>query len=662
MKSGTLFYLSGAGALFSLVLLAIRSTNPPGLAHFPLSSTLVQLQAAAITVIPFALGLVLRRGHPLQPGKRELSQGQARLLLAIGVGALPVVYVLLRLLLPENDYVIPLPFFNDRALFTSLVLMTIVTSFLAWLWWRGVWNSPVRLRVGALVLVVIAVQLALTLHLHGRVPHPHDGDEYHVIATSRRVYEEPVLFLTSAPYRNVNTWFDFPATRVLAGAWMSVVGTGLLQGRFFWLLVAWLAVPFTWLVARRLYGRMAGIAALALVGLVPLQYNLALSFNFVPTILIIALWCRLCSRAPAAKRPRVFSFLCGLCSAIAIEGHVYGVFFAMIFLVSSAIEYVRGTRRGEGWHQAHFVSFLAGCALAFLFWLTYHIALPGIALVELPEIVRRTFAWESLAGIEKPPAIYRLLSSALTQIWLNPFEPVLMVVILFSIVRSRRKAITLTPTILVAGIVLFFLAALLTHGGPYLVMVFPVYCVLFGAVVKQLQVCCAPESADNTVPLAVLTLLLSVPMLFALRNVEAAHFPPTPARFEFLEAMSEIGRDIDTLLPEEDIVVAGEYYFHAGMWQRLNFYDMFLFIDRTGSIPGFLNRDTQMWPLADPRALILDEGRLEEYPQLDSWLVAQDFQVVRCYATPGHGRGTTMLWFHPELERPAGPSGCPDGL
>ncbi len=660
MKSGTLFTLSGAGALFFLVLLVIRSTNPPGLAHFPLSSTLVQLQAAGIMVIPFALGLARRRGHPLQPGRRELSQGRARLLLAVGVGALPVVYVLLRLLLPENEYVIPLPFFNDRALFTSLVLMTMLTGFLAWLWWRGVWHSPVRLRVGALVLVIVAVQLALTLHLHGRVPHPNDGDEYHVIATSRMSYEEPARFLTASPHRNVNTWFDFPATWVLAGAWMGVVGTGLLQGRFFWLLVAWLAVPFTWLVARRLYGRIAGMAALALVGLVPLQYNLAKGFNFVPTMLIIALWCRLRSRSPAAKRPRVFSFLCGFCSAIAVEGHVYAAFFTVIFLVAGAIECVRGTRRGEAWHRAHFGSFLAGCALAFLFWLTYHIALPGITLAELPQLLRRTFAWEALAGIEKPPALNRLLSATLTQVWLNPFESALMVVVLFSLVRSRRKAITLTPTIFVAGVALFFLAALLTHGGPYLALVFPVYCTLFGIVVKQLSVS-APESADNTVPIAVLALLLSVPMLFALRHVEAAHFPPTLARIEFLESMSEIGRDIDALLPEEDIVVAGEHYFHAGMWHRLNFYGMFLFIDRTGSIPGFLNQDRQMWPLADPRALILDEGRLEEYPRLDSWLVEQDFQVVRCYATPGYGRGTTMLWFHPELERPAGPSGCPGG-
>lgn len=660
MKSGTLFTLSGAGALFFLLLLVIRSANPPGLAHFPLSSTLVQLQAAAIAVIPFALGLALRRGHPLQPAQRQLSQGRARLLLTVAVGALPVVYVLLRHLLPENDYVIPLPFFNDRALFTSLVLMTIVTGCLAWLWWRGVWNSPVKLRLGALVLVIITVQLALTLHLHGRVPHPHDGDEYHVIATARRVYEEPARLLTSAPYRNVNTWFDNPATRVLAGAWMSVVGTGLLQGRFFWLLVAWLAVPFTYLVAQRLYGRIAGIAALALVGFVPLQYNLALSFNFVPTLLIIALWCRLCSRSPAAKRPRAFSFLCGFCAAIATEGHVYGVFFAVIFLVFYTAEFAGGLRRGEGWRQPGFWCFLAGCALAFLIWLAYHIALPGIALVELPELLRRTFAWESYVGVEKPPALSRLLSATLTQIWLNPFEPALMVLILFSLVRNRRKAITLLPTILVAGILLFFLVALITHGGPYLLLVFPVYCALFGAAVKQLQVC-APESRDNTVPVAALALLLSVPMLFALRNVEAARFPPTLARFEFLEAMGEIGSDIDALLPEEDVVVAGEYYFHAGMWQRLNFYDMFLFIDRTDSIPGFLNQDAKMWPLADPRALVLDEGRLEEYPQLDGWLVAQDFQLVRCYATPGYGTGTTMLWFHPELERPAGPSGCPDG-
>ena len=659
MKSGTLFTLSGAGALFFLVLLVIRSTNPPGLAHFPLSSTLVQLQAAAITVIPFALGLALRRGFRLQRPERVLSQGGSRALLTAGIALLPVLYLALRTLLPENEYVIPLPFNNDRALFTSLILMTTLTGFLALLWCCGVWNSPVRVRPGALVVAFLTLQLALVLLFHGQLPHPFDGDEYYVIGTAQRIFADPDQFVAFTPHRNSHTWVDFPAARILLGAWLGVTGVGLLQGRFFWLLVGWLALPFVWLVARRLYGKVAAVAALALAGFVPLQYNIVFSIHFVPTVLIVAMFLWLQSRE-SVTRPGLYSFMCGITASLVVEGHVYGVVFTLVFLLFFMGEFLRRLQRGEGWRQSRFWSFCAGCTVFFLFWLCWHIVLPGITLAELPEILRMNLAWETLGGQDKPSWLYRLFSIILTQLWLNPFEAVLLALIMIIAVMRARSRDIIPVTLYGAGMVVILVLAVQAHFNIYAVFFFPLYSVLFGGMVARSGRLADLAATVNRVPslsIGPLAVLLAVPVLFAIQTVEAAHFPPTRERLAFLHAMSGVGREMDALLPREDIVIAGERFFYMGMSDRLNYQDLFTF----SSEPAFLRDDPRYWPLAAPRALVLDEGRLEEYPQLDSWLVEQDFQAVRCYATPGYGTGTTMLWFHPELEWPAGPSGCPDG-
>ena len=58
-----LFALAGAGAFLFVLLLAVRNAAPPGLAYFPLSSALVIVQVALLTVTFFGLGIALRRAN-----------------------------------------------------------------------------------------------------------------------------------------------------------------------------------------------------------------------------------------------------------------------------------------------------------------------------------------------------------------------------------------------------------------------------------------------------------------------------------------------------------------------------------------------------------------------------------------------------------------------
>ena len=652
-----LFALAGAGAFLFVLLLAIRNAAPPGLAFFPLSSALVIGQVALLTAIFFGLGVALRRGHRLHRPARQLTKRSAWLLLAVGVGVLPAFYLLLRTLLPENEFVIPLPFNNDQALFTSLVLMSVLAGTLALLWWRGLWGARLRVRASILVLVVLAVQLVLILLFHGRLPHPMDGDEYFEIATGVRQFQDPERFISFVPHRNAATWFHFPAALALSGAWMRVFGVGLLQGRFFWLLIGWLALPFTFLVARKLYGRTAALAALGLAGFIPLQYNHAVSRIMVATLTVIALYCWLCAREPGQRRPGLLSLLCGIVASLAVEGHVYGVVFPLLFLVLHTGEFLRGLRKGEGWRQASFWSFVLGCGLAALFWLAYHVALPGIRLASLPEIMQQTLSYETLSHVPAavPSVPYRVFAAILTQFWLSPAEALLFVLVVIAELWRGRKMNGLLIALCAAGLLVMLVASVSAHFNFYSVFLFPFYCVLFGGLVARLTRQGGIPAKAGVIPLGALTLLLAVPALFALQTVEAAHFPPTQARMDFLEAMSAVGRDIDTLLPADDIVVAGDRAFYMGMPQRLNFGALFLFRDE----PGFLDEDPAHWPLAEPGALILGRGAAAEIPGLNAWLKEREFRVVRCFATPGYGKGTTALWLHPSLEVPGGPTNCP---
>ena len=576
---------------------------------------------------------------------------------------LPVAYVVLRALLPEQTFDIPLPFNNDKALFISLVLSSMLTGVLALFWWYGKWEgNRVRVRARTLLLLISGAQLALVLLCFGQLPYPQVGDEYYEIANAIRQFQEPQRFIAFSPHRSATTWANFPAFWFLKGAWLHVFGAGYLQGRFFALLVAWLAVPFTYLVARKLYGRTGALAALALAGFLPLQYSQATSRCLVPTLSVIALWCWLSARGSSPARPRLFSLLCGLCATLVVEGHIYGGAFTLVFCALQLWEFARGLRRGEGWRQARFWSFVLGCALALIFWLAYHVALPGVLLSELPEIWHRTLSWETS---DHRPFYYKIFSAILTQFWLNPVEPLMISLVVVAELWRGRKMNLILVVLCATGLTVFLVGSL-THFNYYLQFLFPFYSLLFGALVARTDGHAAGHDRNGrSLSLGSLVTILSVATLFAIQTVEAAQFPPTRKRMDFLAEATRIGREINALLPEEDIVIVGERIFYMGMPQRLNYTALTLYKNET----TYLHEDPLRWPLSPPRALIHTSGVHpdRELADLKGWFLERKFRVVRCFDLPGReiswqSSGTVMLWLHPELEVPEGPTSCPAGL
>ena len=101
----------------------------------------------------------------------------------------------------------------------------------------------------------------------------------------------------------------------------------------------------------------------------------------------------------------------------------------------------------------------------------------------------------------------------------------------------------------------------------------------------------------------------------------------------------EVGREIDRLLPAEDIAVAGTYEIALGMPLRLNF----------GGYCSFTREDSKYWPLAAPQAIVYTPGWDRGCHLLADWLVEYDFRPARCFAMPHLGDGVTILYLLPEL-------------
>ena len=147
--------------------------------------------------------------------------------------------------------------------------------------------------------------------------------------------------------RNADTWLYIVGFEPIYGAYMRVFGAGLLQVRFFSLLLAWLTTPFLYLIARKLYGRSAALISAVFSIALPLHFVTARSDAWVATATSMALWCHVCAHDPKARWPRLPGFLCGFIIFSAIDGHPYGAFFALAFTVLNLYLYLSGLRSGR---------------------------------------------------------------------------------------------------------------------------------------------------------------------------------------------------------------------------------------------------------------------------------------------------------------------------
>ncbi|MCY3947015.1 MAG: hypothetical protein OXF44_12120 [Anaerolineaceae bacterium] len=542
---------------------------------------------------------------------------------------------------------------EEGGLTRVLVMLTLsgLTLPVLWLMHRsGVAHQLVILRKpGAILLLLLGLQLIQVFLWIGLAPQVHrTGEFYPLIAGVRQSADIRSFIMT--PDRNADTWFNFFMLWPISGYYMRFFGVGIDQARFFYLLVSALALPFIGAIASRLYGRTAAFCAVAVGIAIPLQYNWALSHCWVATSTAIAIYATL--RAHDRDRPMFWSFVAGIAATSAVEGHVYGGAFSVTFCLLWFWRWIRARRRSLPAANTAFFRFLAGCLIFTLIWGAYHIALPGLSLSEVPGILRETWDWE--AAISNPTAQVgftpaNVLLQLKIYLYSAPVEFLLLIVVVVAALLRRSRADRLLLTISAGALILTGL--FFAHVNDfYLIFVFPFFAVWFGAWLSRLgRSTGASSSQEISLSGAGFLVLMATILLYALfAHARSLEHGLIQHRRQ-IERMTVIGREIDSLLPASDIVVAGDAGYYLGMPHRLNYAAGFSF---TWNLPKY-------WAFDRPEAVIVTAGVDDGYSNLGSWLIDHDFRPARCFSLPGLGDETTILFLTRDLMPREDASNCP---
>lgn len=527
-----------------------------------------------------------------------------------------------------------------------LVMLTLVGLSLPVLWLmhrRGAGHQPVFVsRPGIILALLLGLQLVQIVLWIGLAPQVHRSSELRILIAGVRQSADIRSFILT-PDRNADTWFNFFMLWPVSGYYMRLFGVGINQARFFYLLVSALALPFIGAIASRLYGRTAAFCAVAVGIAIPLQYNWALSFSWVATSTVIALFAML--RAQDRERTVFWSFVAGVAAISAVEGHLYGGALSVTFCLLWLLRWSRDRRRDIRDANKSLFSFLAGSLSFTLIWAVYHIWLPGLALSEVPGILRETWDWE--AAISNPtgqvgftPA--NVILQLKIYLYSAPVEFLLLIVVVVAALLRRSQADRLLLT--VSGGALILVGLFFAHVNDfYLIFIFPFLAIWFGAWLSRFGRSAGSRSSQEiSLSNAGLYILAATVLLYALfahaRSLEESLIQHRRQ----IERMTAIGREINSILPVRDVVVAGDAGYYLGMPHRLNYAAGFSF---TWNQPGY-------WAFDKPEAVIVTPGGDDGYSNLSSWLIDHGYILARCFTGHDLGEGVTILYLSPELMPP----------
>ncbi len=637
LTTTTILRLLAASGLVALFLMAGHSsTEATVLGRW---SSRYAFLLAFVTIATFLTALLINtslRARIFRQNAVPLSKRQGWAMMAAGLAILPVLHHVLHTWLASNE---------DRViiLFVSLSLTSIAAVMLYLFYRTGIANRSVTLPDARLVLLLLAVvYLLLAAQYIGQVPVVHFADETRRVGNGLRLFSSPQKFVMLDASRTADTWLYIPGLTPVYGAYMRVFGEGLLQLRFFSLLLAWLSIPFLYLIARRLYGRSAALISAVFSIALPLHLVSARSDVWVATATAMALWFHLCAHDPKASRPRLPGFLCGFIVFSAIDGHPYGAFFALLFTALNLFLFLSGLRSASGRHSSKvFSAFMAGAVTYALVWSGYHLVLPGVQLTAIPGLISKTWAFEANIGSAELGSGFRLaylVKFVQSVLYLQPYILVLFVPALLSGLR-RRKTTDGPLLIIAAGSFAFVILTWAHFNHHYVLFWLPFLCLWSGAWLSAFPGSCARLSASHNpqISFGALYLLLAFLLLSALHLDDSAR--ANRLINEERELLINTGREIDRMLPAEDIVVAGTLELYLGMPQRLNF----------AGTCSFAWGKPEYWPLTAPQAIIHTPGLDRGCDRLPGWLIDHDFQPARCFPLPGVGDGVAILYLLPEL-------------
>ena len=537
------------------------------LGRYSLRYTIYSLEILALAICFALLSVRAYRERLFCKVKGHLTPRVANLIVYGALASIPIFYALHRLILRERQ---------KGYIDNSLLILLLLPLLAAWLLNRygqlENHGSPWRL----LVVALFVLHLLIIANFLGDIPPFHAVDDPWEVAAAVRIARNPGS-LNSINFADKNFEFNAPFFQQITGNVLSLIGEGWLQARLFYLFIGALACPFIYAIARRLYGPIAAWAAALLAFYLPFHHNWARPDIWVPTATTIALYFYLLSRDEKTKQPQLASVACGFFIVSAIDGHSYGVFFALSLSLWQLHSEIRHLHR-NGWQlrlSARFRYYFLGCALYTLFWSWYHLVLPGIQLVDLPSLLANEYQWQG--GLREEIGLSRIFANIhnLLQLY-QPMEAYLGIVLTtIALYRRKREEFFL---FFIFGCSVLLLVIILAHENRYYPQYWiPLWALWFGAAVQTLSQNMGRLTHQNDrrrlgMSNGAILFMVSALLMLTVLVYEKSNRPVNLRQRIEYESMVDAGRELDEYLPSEDIHILGNYPMLLSMLWRDNYH------------------------------------------------------------------------------------------
>ena len=382
-----------SGWIASIVLSTHQSKHPVFFGVYSIRYALLLLGLMVISTGLMLVSIHRWRQRLLQRPERVVPRRLAWALVIGGWVALLVSYVSLSLFFPDNE---------NHYLITSFGVITVATSFGILLWRNGfIQESGLKVNRYWIIAVLIFQTVIVALFI-SRVPYIKLAGEVWGLGSAYKQFHDVSSFISIWPERNAHTWMHFFATWPFLGAYQALFGVGMLQARFFYLLLGWLATPFIYLTARRLYGKTAAFFSAFISILIPIHFNWAPHHMWVPTATAISIYFLSLYLFHTKERKLSYIYLCGFTSISAVEGHPYGGAFAIMLGIILIIESLKKDDKQKN-RFLPITFFVFGILCCSAVYFLYHFVLPGVNVEEIPKIfsytlslgarIRRSLIW-----------------------------------------------------------------------------------------------------------------------------------------------------------------------------------------------------------------------------------------------------------------------------
>lgn len=490
-----------------------------------------------------------------------------------------------------------------------------------------------------LLIVGIVLAFILTVMFIGRVPESRYYDEPLVANYAWSCAEDGIMGVQMLPPRDLAYLkIAAPLSFCIPGFLMKWFGSNLAVARSFGIISLWLAAPFVYFTAKRLYGSGSAVIATLVMLFFALLHNYLRGDSYVALALSIALYAYI----RAKDKPALWlHFIVGFFLATIIEGHQLGVRFIPIFILLYLWQYLGIIREQKRFIlYAPFFAFAIG-GLSYL-PIFYFIHIILWAKTDLPGAIDLVhFAYNEQLTVGGNVNFWQRIAGNLKH-WFSlygvghPSEVMLLVVGLISAIWRKQSSDRLLLFIFVLSFIIYIYIAPKSTDY-YWVHHLPVVALLTAGFSQSL----IQDKKTRLVaifPVLVLIFFFTSQMMLASRRSQSA------------DRVMEISFDIDDNLPPELDVITGHQVYFWGLSGR-TFYDSNTYSKL--SIP----EASEEFNINPPQAVVWTIG-LDEHPTIRVHIEEQAMIPVRCYTSNFFG-GQTILYVLPEFSETIPEQSCP---